>query len=420
VCDDRTVAEPSAPVAGLFPGMDAVEVQVPEAPPTTKDLDDEDEEEEEELATILDPMPRSRAQRAAAPSDVADDTSDATDPPTIVPTLVRPRSSSHVAVSEEAGPRASVRPHPALRPLPPPPVEPEQESRPLPPRPAPPSERSLPMSERIALGHVQGDLLEEDVLEPTTLSRDATTASGAEPPTLPRGKSSSLHRVAFPAPQFSPPRQPQPFVVPASPTTARMLDETRVGVIRKPAHLVQSSPPSVPFVNLQAASSSIAPVAMSTALGLGSRADRTASVREQKRPATTLAMVAYAIVGLLATSVVGIVAFVPGVRGASSSEKGLVAATPPPPDPPSSVIVAPPAHVPPASLDLRPPIEPDMTYVTFPASAEGDRVYVDGQVLETGAAPAKIKCGPHTIKIGSAGKPRSVNLPCGDELALTD
>jgi hypothetical protein len=30
-----------------------------------------------------------------------------------------------------------------------------------------------------------------------------------------------------------------------------------------------------------------------------------------------------------------------------------------------------------------------------------------------GNAPLVVPCGEHTIQIGSAGKPRDVNVPCG-------
>lgn len=280
------------------------------------------------------------------------------------------------------------------------------------------------MSERLTLR--PPPLREDDASgdELPTLPRDATSEPSSDAPTLERRPSSVNHRVAFPAPQFSPPRQPQPFVVPAAPLTQRMVDdETRVGIVKKPAHLAQSPSGPVPFTNLQAPSS-IAPVAMSTALRLGSRGDLTMKVRSRRRFTPAAVMVASALVGLLATGVVGLVAFVPGVRATvSDSSEKAAAASPPSPDPPppSTVIVPPPpTHVPPVSLDLRPPVEPDMTYVTFPDSAQGHRIYVDGQLLSTGAEPTKIKCGPHTIKIGAAGKAKSVDLPCGDDYAFTE
>jgi hypothetical protein len=49
----------------------------------------------------------------------------------------------------------------------------------------------------------------------------------------------------------------------------------------------------------------------------------------------------------------------------------------------------------------------------LPASAHGHRIYVDGHVKGDGSSPIVVKCGPHTVQIGSAGKPREVAIPCG-------
>lgn len=66
----------------------------------------------------------------------------------------------------------------------------------------------------------------------------------------------------------------------------------------------------------------------------------------------------------------------------------------------------------------KPAIPSDTTLVTLPARAAGHRVYVDNVVLPDGVSPAKIRCGKRTIKIGSQGKPREVDLPCGREHTL--
>jgi hypothetical protein len=429
--DDETIACPSVHLVEASPSTNAVEPQVPEPEPTTRDVDprrpqgpQDDEEDAEDVETICDVKPGSRALQAAAPSSaVRDEADDAPDAPTLVPSP--PRSSSHRALVTRM-PALSVRPHPALRPLSSQPIVPHIASRPLPPRPRLPSEGSLPMSERITLRPPplrDGDDASSE--EASTFPRDAKTSEpGADAPALARRPSSVNHRVAFSAPQFSPPRHPQPFVIPAAPVTQRMVDdETRVGIVKKPAHLAQSRSGPMPFVNLQAPSS-IAPVAMSTALRFGSRGDLTVKVRNGRRFTPAAALAVSALVGLLATGAVGFVALVPGVRAkvSGSSEKSAAASPPSPePPPPSTVIVPPPpSHVPPVSLDLRPPVEPDMTYVTFLDSAQGHRVYVDGQLLSTGAEPTKIKCGPHTIKIGAAGKAKNVDLPCGEDYAFTD
>jgi hypothetical protein len=47
------------------------------------------------------------------------------------------------------------------------------------------------------------------------------------------------------------------------------------------------------------------------------------------------------------------------------------------------------------------------------APAAGHRVFVDGKTVGEGANTYRVKCGPHTVKIGSGGKPMSVDVPCG-------
>jgi serine/threonine-protein kinase len=56
--------------------------------------------------------------------------------------------------------------------------------------------------------------------------------------------------------------------------------------------------------------------------------------------------------------------------------------------------------------------------LVFPASAAGHRVYVDGKVKGDGATPVVVACGKHTVKIGSAGEPADVDVPCGKTLNL--
>jgi hypothetical protein len=58
------------------------------------------------------------------------------------------------------------------------------------------------------------------------------------------------------------------------------------------------------------------------------------------------------------------------------------------------------------------------TVVVLPRSSKGHRIFVDGRVVGAGPDPLTVKCGHHTVKIGSAGKPRIKDLPCGGEITL--
>lgn len=90
----------------------------------------------------------------------------------------------------------------------------------------------------------------------------------------------------------------------------------------------------------------------------------------------------------------------------------------------ASLAPAPPAPAPPmptVSIDALPksPVPPDATLVTFPAYAHGHRVFVDGRVIAVAEdGPTKIKCGRHMFKIGSARKPRVIDLACGSEVTV--
>jgi hypothetical protein len=43
----------------------------------------------------------------------------------------------------------------------------------------------------------------------------------------------------------------------------------------------------------------------------------------------------------------------------------------------------------------------------------GHRVFIDGQVAGQGGKDITWQCGSHRIKVGSAGKENTVDIPCG-------
>lgn len=82
-----------------------------------------------------------------------------------------------------------------------------------------------------------------------------------------------------------------------------------------------------------------------------------------------------------------------------------------PPQPVSPTVVA--APQPPAAVAA-----PAATTGTLriDASAEGQRVFVDGVALS--ATAALLRCGPHDIAVGSVGRTRSIDVPCGGEITV--
>jgi eukaryotic-like serine/threonine-protein kinase len=79
---------------------------------------------------------------------------------------------------------------------------------------------------------------------------------------------------------------------------------------------------------------------------------------------------------------------------------------------PASSSPAPPAPEPSA-------VPSDHGELRFPPYAAGHRIFVDGRVVGDGAQPATVRCGTHEVRIGSAGAPQQVDVPCGGSITLS-
>jgi len=44
---------------------------------------------------------------------------------------------------------------------------------------------------------------------------------------------------------------------------------------------------------------------------------------------------------------------------------------------------------------------------------------VDGRYAGDSPGQIQVHCGPHTVKIGSGGTARAVDVPCGGEISVT-
>ena len=53
-------------------------------------------------------------------------------------------------------------------------------------------------------------------------------------------------------------------------------------------------------------------------------------------------------------------------------------------------------------------------------AAPNHRIFFDGRVVGETPRPVEVPCGTHTVQLGSAGKVRTLELPCGRELSVTD
>jgi hypothetical protein len=52
------------------------------------------------------------------------------------------------------------------------------------------------------------------------------------------------------------------------------------------------------------------------------------------------------------------------------------------------------------------------------AAVAGHRIYVDDRVAGNTPDPIEVRCGHHTVRVGSAGTVREVVIPCGGSLLV--
>jgi hypothetical protein len=56
-----------------------------------------------------------------------------------------------------------------------------------------------------------------------------------------------------------------------------------------------------------------------------------------------------------------------------------------------------------------------MTRITVSPEHGGHRIWVDKHVVGESPGSFYVPCGRHTVQLGSAGKERALDLPCGGE-----
>lgn len=88
---------------------------------------------------------------------------------------------------------------------------------------------------------------------------------------------------------------------------------------------------------------------------------------------------------------------------------------------PASASAAPSAtasSVPATTASVAPPSANEGTIVAPAAAARGHRVMVDGHSVGDAPGPFTVRCGAHTIQLGSHGKEQKLTVPCGAELTI--
>ena len=100
-----------------------------------------------------------------------------------------------------------------------------------------------------------------------------------------------------------------------------------------------------------------------------------------------------------------------------------ITATPTPTATPTATATATPTATPtPTATSTPPPTRPTAAYdgtIVTPAKSGGHRVFVDGRYAGDSPGPIKVRCGTHSVKIGSGGTTHPVDVPCGGEIMVT-
>jgi serine/threonine-protein kinase len=64
------------------------------------------------------------------------------------------------------------------------------------------------------------------------------------------------------------------------------------------------------------------------------------------------------------------------------------------------------------------PVPPGQGDILTKPSVGGHRIYVDDRVVGNSPEPVRVRCGRHDVRIGSAGTPRDVDVPCGGSIVV--
>ncbi len=61
-----------------------------------------------------------------------------------------------------------------------------------------------------------------------------------------------------------------------------------------------------------------------------------------------------------------------------------------------------------------------MGVVKTTGAAPGRRIFVDEKTLGQTPESVTVKCGPHSVRLGSSGKPQTIDVPCGGDVTVGD
>jgi len=61
-----------------------------------------------------------------------------------------------------------------------------------------------------------------------------------------------------------------------------------------------------------------------------------------------------------------------------------------------------------------------MGIVKTTGAAPGRRIFVDEKTLGQTPESVTVKCGQHSVRLGSAGRPQTIDVPCRGEVTVGD
>lgn len=277
----------------------------------------------------------------------------------------------------------------------------------------------------------------------------------APPPVAPLAPAPAAPVVAAPGPTPAPAGLAIPSIPPPAlglpplqlqPPSTPLASSASIPSIQGPWHVTPSppqpslpppgaslAPPPNPFANGGGGGHESARIPLDPSSAREASAAETVMIRKKSK--------AGLIIGLVLTlCVTGGLAFVVGTKVLGPKEGPSTARSSDPHDttttttaitPPSSATppvsvaaVPPPAPAPAPAPDPEPAVtasakvtlsKPPKTMgtVRVKRSGWGHRVFIDGQVAGQGGKDITWQCGPHRVKVGSAGRESSVDIPCG-------
>jgi hypothetical protein len=113
-------------------------------------------------------------------------------------------------------------------------------------------------------------------------------------------------------------------------------------------------------------------------------------------------------------STVALLSLVVLVARRSASERGTASASPPFVAPAAAPSPAAPEPLPPAPQPEAPPPARPRASTGIVVGDPQHRLWVDGRLAP--GSRSEVLCGPHTVRVGSSGATRVLDVPCGDSV----